>query len=104
MTFLTIYRCDKQHAHYSRAAALVCWLSRWLFAALRRSWYRYRLSRTRRDPNMQCPACGARKGKIVFSQPAKVVLHQCSECSAMWAEAPIFDAEKWIVREEPPSQ
>lgn len=49
------------------------------------------------DPNRQCPACGAKDGRIQFSDTHGKVLHMCNVCKAVCAEPPIFRYADWKV-------
>lgn len=58
---------------------------------------RERVKLQRIDPNAPCPSCGARDGKIVFSQAHGKVLHRCNVDGAIWGEAPIVSWADWKV-------
>lgn len=68
-----------------------------LKAVLRRSYIRWRVSRTVRDVNEKCPACGHRKGNIKFSEVHKQLLHSCEVCQAAWGEPCIVKPDAWKV-------
>jgi hypothetical protein len=71
----------------------------------------WRIAHTVRDPNMPCPACGARSGKIRWvatidrrAGKTGALVHQCAVCTASWAEAPIIAAEAWRIAVTPAEQ
>lgn len=64
----------------------------------------FNISRTHRDPNAQCPACGNCKGEIrwaeAFTWPdskAGALVHLCAICKATWGERPIIAFESWKI-------
>lgn len=90
---------------YSWLYTLTMWVGAWGLWA----YQRVKLYYTRRNPNMVCPACGARSGKIHWDPMLKfadgkvgALVHRCEVCSAMWGEPPIVASKEWMSQQPVP--